>query len=699
MLLRWGYRQFTCCACASVAALVVAMVAGPIALDGSLLDLLVKAREVVFHTDDDPQPSPVAVIALDARSLASTELSSYPRVLLSPVWAGLLDSVFDGGVRAVGFDMILSYSANRFQPGFDLPFVAGLYNHREKVVLARSAATLPALPFLAALNNDERALGLAEVVADPDGRYRRVRASYDTKDGGALPSLADALLLRAKAPTIPNEIILAPRRHLEKIPTYAVVDVLRCAKTTPEALKQVFRGKIVLIGSTLAEEDRKVSSGRFLAPQRIDAPPIHPCGLKRLGASVPDSMTVPGVFIHAAAVEAVVNGRVMSTVPALVTVALSTVTAASGAALGMFLSPWLTLAFIFVTAILIFGAATVFLSADVWIPVALPLGALVIGPVIAYVVRYLVEERTRRRIQNAFSHYLSPMIVDRLASDASALKLGGERREVTVMFADLSGFTALSGKVEPEVLTRMVNQYLSHVVQAAEATNGYVDKFIGDAVMAIWGAPVGDTKHAVNAIRAAMAAAARIRQEKEAAEARGERSFSVKIGMNSGPAVVGNVGTENRYNYTAVGETVNVASRLESVPGIYGCQIVVGPRTAELAKEEFLMRELDWIKVKGREEPLAVFEPLVELEKAPRQQIERAQRFAQALKCYRAMRFADASVIWEELAKEEAIFAVSLDSKGELTINPSSILAERARVFAANPPVGAWDGIWVLTGK
>ncbi|MBI2987397.1 MAG: adenylate/guanylate cyclase domain-containing protein, partial [Deltaproteobacteria bacterium] len=395
----------------------------------------------------------------------------------------------------------------------------------------------------------------------------------------------------------------------------------------------------------------------------------------------------------------VVNGRVMSTVPALVTVALSTVTAASGAALGMFLSPWLTLAFIFVTAILIFGAATVFLSADVWIPVALPLGALVIGPVIAYVVRYLVEERTRRRIQNAFSHYLSPMIVDRLASDASALKLGGERREVTVMFADLSGFTALSGKVEPEVLTRMVNQYLSHVVQAAEATNGYVDKFIGDAVMAIWGAPVGDTKHAVNAIRAAMAAAARIRQEKEAAEARGERSFSVKIGMNSGPAVVGNVGTENRYNYTAVGETVNVASRLESVPGIYGCQIVVGPRTAELAKEEFLMRELDWIKVKGREEPLAVFEPLVELEKAPRQQIERAQRFAQALKCYRAMRFADASVIWEELAKEEAIFAVSLDSKGELTINPSSILAERARVFAANPPVGAWDGIWVLTGK
>src|SRR5262249_27240955 len=160
-------------------------------------------------------------------------------------------------------------------------------------------------------------------------------------------------------------------------------------------------------------------------------------------------------------------------------------------------------------------------------------------------------------------------------------------REVTVMFADLSGFTAMSGKVEPEVLNRLTNHYLGLIVEQVEATGGYVDKFIGDAVLALWGAPAPDARHAINGVRAALAAVARVRQEHDVAQSRGERGFSVKIGMNSGPAVVGNVGTEHRYNYTAVGETVNVASRLESVPGIYGCQIVIGPRTAELVRDEF----------------------------------------------------------------------------------------------------------------
>jgi len=639
-------------------------------------------------------------MALDKRSLESPDLAPYPRTLLAPVWASALDAVFGTGASAVGFDFLLGYSANQLLPNYDLPFLAALGKYREKIVLARSATTRPALQFLAALRNDEKSLGLGELVSDPDGSYRRVWATrYDVRSGQSLPSLAGALLLRAKAVSMPGEVVLAPRHHLEKIPTYALIDVLSCAKAAPEVLKQVFRNRIVLIGSTLPEEDRKISSGRFLTPQRYDGPVLHPCGLKRLGASVPDSQTVPGVFIHAAAVEAVVSGHITATTPRAIVAGLSAATATAGAAVGMFLTPWLAVAAILVVALLIFVAATSFLATDIWIPLALPLVALVGAPVVAYVMRYLVEERTRRQIQNAFSHYLSPTIVDRLASDASALKLGGERRDVTVMFADLSGFTALSGRVEPEVLTRMVNQYLSHIVQAVEATNGYVDKFIGDAVMAIWGAPVADPNHAGNGIRAALAAVERIRQEKEAAEKRGERSFSVKIGVNSGPAVVGNVGTEKRFNYTAVGETVNVASRLESVPSIYGCQIVVGPRTAELAKGEFLLCELDWIQVKGIEGALAIFEPLVELEKATHEQIERAQRFAQALTCYRAMRFAEAYEIWEPLAREEPGSLSANDGKGEPELNPPAVMAARASGLAVDPPVSPWDGVWVLSGK
>src|SRR5262249_29172632 len=464
-----------------------------------------------------------------------------------------------------------------------------------------------------------------------------------------------------------------------------VIDVLRCARQAPDSLSLAFAGKIVLVGGAMPEEDRRISSGWLLRPMRTDAPLLHPCGLRRLSASDPDSSSVPAVFLHAAAIEAVMTGGVPGRAPTIVVAGLTAATTAGGAALGFLLSPWLAAGAVTVIAAIGFAAATAALSMDLWVPLALPLTGLVVAPVLAYVVLYLVEQRTRRSIQHAFSHYLSRVIVDGLAADPGALRLGGERREITVMFADLSGFTALSGKVEPEVLTRLTNQYLGYIVEQIEATGGYVDKFIGDAVLAIWGAPATDASHAANGIQAALGATRRIHQEGEAARARGELAFSVKIGLNSGPAVVGNVGTERRFNYTAVGETVNVASRLESVPGLYGCRIVIGPRTAELGREDFLLRELDWIKVKGGAAPIAVFEPVGEPAKATPEDIDRARRFAEGLQHYRKMDFRGASTIWDCLAREEG--------------GPAATMAERARELAERPPAAGWDGVWVLTSK
>jgi len=699
MDIRRRYREFTCTLCALAAVVVAVLVGGHLLSDGLLLDLLVKAREVAFRFEDRPEQSPVAVVALDRRSLEAPELARYPRALMGPIWAAVMDDVFEAGARAVGFDLLFSYSANQFSPNLDAPFLAALNKHRERIVLARTGATLPALPFLAALRNDGAALGTAEILADRDGRYRHVRARYEATGGGAFAGLAGALLVRAKAPPIPGEVLLAPRRHLERIPAYAVVDVLRCAKQAPDALAQALGGKIVLVGGTLAEEDRKVSSGQFLTPVRVDSRLLHPCGLRRLGASDPDSTSVPGVFLHAAAIEAVVSGRMTSTAPIPVVAALAALTAAGGALLGLVLAPWVVVRAVMLIAVGLFGAGTVALAGDLWLPLALPLAMLLIAPALAYAVRYLVEERARLRIQHAFSHYLSPVVVDRLAEESSSLKLGGERSEVTVMFADLSGFTALSGKVEPEVLTHLTNQYLGYIVEEVDATGGYVDKFMGDAVLGIWGAPASDPGHAVNAIRAALAAATRIRREHGEATARGETGFSVKIGLNSGPAVVGNVGTVRRYNYTAVGETVNVASRLESVPTLFGCQVVIGPLTAELAKDEFLMRELDWILVKGAQAPFAVFEPLVEHAQATPEEIDRVRRFADALAHFRAMRFVEAYTIWDALAREEQEASSAFGGKSEPPPGPPAKMAERARAFAAHPPPEPWDGVWVLTSK
>src|SRR5207244_4388456 len=200
-----------------------------------------------------------------------------------------------------------------------------------------------------------------------------------------------------------------------------------------------------------------------------------------------------------------------------------------GSLLGFAIAPWIAAAGVAVLAIAGFGLALVLLPFGWWLPVAVPVAAAVISMVLAYVVRLLVEERRRRRVQEAFSHYLAPSIVDQLAEREAELRLGGERREVTVMFADLSGFTALSGKVGPERLMEVTNTYLGLIVEAVEATGGYVDKFIGDAVMAIWGAPLADPDHAASAARGALWALDRVMRAKADADRDGVPGYAVKI--------------------------------------------------------------------------------------------------------------------------------------------------------------------------
>jgi len=681
-----------------VAAAVVSIaLSPPVTTDGPLLDLIVALRAMATSASTK-STSPVAVIALDRRSLASPELVRYPRDLLGPVWTTTLTAALNAGARIVAFDEIFAYDPATLpgiDPAFDQSFLAALHQNRCRVVLARSVGTLPARPFAFSVGYD--ALGLSEVPPDPDGRYRHVPAWKQTADGRE-DSLTNVLLKRAGF-AMPKTVLITPRRHLERIPTYALVDVLRCADSSPAALAAAFGGKIVLVGGTLPEEDRKETSGRFLAPALSDSPLLAPCGLRTLGASSAGSDTVPGVFLHAAAAEAVATGDITLTAPTLTVALLASISAGVGAGVALLLAPWTTAALLATLAALLLGAAAFALQLGWWIPIAMPLYSLGAAPVLSWVVRYLVEERTRRRVINAFGHYLSPTIVEELAADPSALKLGGERREITVMFADLSGFTAMSGKVSPEILTATVNRYLSYVVAEVERAAGYVDKFIGDAVMAIWGAPVASPLHASKALRCAMRAAESVARAQREDESRGQAGFSIKIGLNSGPAVVGNVGTEHRYNYTAVGETVNLASRLEGVPGIYHCAIGLGPRTAELVREEFVVKELDWILVKGAHSAMPIYEPIVQRDAATSEQLARVARFAEALTHYRDGNFSTAASIWEELAGANSDSATGHDGHVDSHLSPELVMARRAREFMTNPPIQPWNAVNVLTTK
>ena len=686
--LRRHHRGLLGLFCALIASAASLLAGGSLpTADGGLFDLSVATRAALMPA---PERWPVAVIALDQRSLEAPELRNLPRVFLAPYWARMLDAVFAGGARAVGFDIIFAFTANRFQPDYDRPFLEQLSRHRGRVVLATSVGARVADPTFHAAGGS---VGYAELAPDADGVYRQVSARVRFADGTAEPTLAAATLERAGAPPMPASLLLVPKAHLETIPAYSLVDVIRCAGTAPGTLADAFADRIVLVGATLAEDGRKSTPDRFLRPPPHPEPSTNTaeagCALTRLGASYPESRTVPGVFVHAATVDAVVTGRIVTIAPVWSSATLSGLFAFGGTSLGFALTPWSAAAVLLAVLAGLFAMSSFVLGGGLWVAVALPGASMIGAAALAYVVRFLVEDRRRRRVQRAFSHYLAPQLVERLVESENELRLGGERREVSVMFADLTDFTAMSGRLRSQELMEMTNRYLGELAAAVEATGGYVNQFLGDAVMAIWGAPVADTDHAINAVRAALAAVARVDALRAADTARGQPGFGVKIGVNSGQATVGNVGAEKRYNYTAVGEIVNIASRLESLPGDYACRVVVGPLTAELAGKRFVLSELDWIRLLGKTEPISIFEPLCEYGEAGTAERAYVAAYEGALKTYRAGRFAEASARW----------GAALHPRAGALASPATVMAQRAAAFATRPPDSGWGAVWVKTSK
>ncbi len=243
-------------------------------------------------------------------------------------------------------------------------------------------------------------------------------------------------------------------------------------------------------------------------------------------------------------------------------------------------------------------------------------------------VNYFREQKQRQQIRSAFGFYLSPHMVEQLARSPEKLVLGGEERRMTILFSDVRGFTTISEhyKDDPQGLTHLMNRFLTPLTNAIIERKGTIDKYIGDAIMAFWNAPVDDAEQEANACDAALemqarAAALNVELKREA-DANGGvyMPLRVGIGLNTGPCVVGNMGSDFRFNYSVLGDTVNVASRLEARTKDYRLPLVIGSRTAERAKEKFATMEIDLIKVKGKKEPEAVFAVLgrAEIQQDPR---------------------------------------------------------------------------------
>ncbi len=314
-------------------------------------------------------------------------------------------------------------------------------------------------------------------------------------------------------------------------------------------------------------------------------------------------------------------------------------------------------------------------------------------------VNYFREQKQRQQIRSAFGYYLSPHMVEQLARSPEKLVLGGEERRMTILFSDVRGFTTISEhyKDDPQGLTRLMNRFLTPLTNAIIERKGTIDKYIGDAIMAFWNAPVDDAEQEANACDAALemqarAAALNVELKREA-DANGGVYMPLRIGvgLNTGPCVVGNMGSDFRFNYSVLGDTVNFASRLEARTKDYRLPLVIGSRTAEGAKDKFATMEIDLIQVKGKTQPEAVFAVLgrADLEQDPRCR-ELRELNAQMLAHFRKQDWDAALGLIDRCRKIANGFEVS---------GLYDMYVERIDAYRADPPGADWDGVYEAESK
>jgi adenylate cyclase len=326
-----------------------------------------------------------------------------------------------------------------------------------------------------------------------------------------------------------------------------------------------------------------------------------------------------------------------------------------------------------------------------WVPVVTPFFASWISYAGSAAYVSIVEGREKRFIRGAFGKYVSPAVVGEIAENPESLKLGGQKRPITVLFSDLAGFTTMSEKMEPEELIAHLNEYLTDMTRLVMDEEGTLDKYIGDAIMAFWNAPTELRDHADRALRCA------ILMQRKMAELNARwreddpdmKELQVRIGLNTGPVVVGNVGGENRFDYSAIGDPVNLGARLEPENKNYGTLTMASEFTIHAADPEgYRLRELDLIAVYGKREPVKVYE-VVELRgvKLPDHREEALRQYEQGLEVYRKMDW--------ELASKYFEAALEADPQD----GPSEVYLGRCREHIANPPPADWDFVVRRTVK
>lgn len=534
--------------------------------------------------------------------------------------------------------------------------------------------------------NSALAGGHFNAIPDQDGIVRRVPMLYGYK-GQLYESLSLAVArialeapeveldlyrnhghfllenLRVGNRTIPVDEYLQAlvpyRGHWGSFPYISACDIWHTRIEDPNLLKD----KIVLLGTTAQ-------------------------GLMDLRAT-PMANIYPGVEVHANLIAGILDNNIMSTLPFEKNVE-SLLLLLIG--LGMIILLPLCSPLIATIVTLGLSGLIIWVNLSIWnehlvFPLATTLLLIMTLFVFNMSYGYFVESRNKRYLTDLFGQYVPPTLVDEMSKNLGCqFSLEGESREMTVLFSDVRGFTSLSEGLDSKVLSELMNEYLTPMTHIIHEHRGTIDKYMGDAIMAFWGAPLRDSQHARHALDAALEMLGRLKEIQKQFKAKGWPQIQIGIGLNTGIMNVGNMGSQFRMAYTVLGDAVNLGSRLEGATKQYGVPIIVS-ETVRDAVPEYLYSPLDYVRVKGKAQPVAIFEPIGLREEVDESLVAEVAHYEQALTHYRQQHW--------EIAQEQ--FAQLCEQYPQRLLY--KIYAERVANFLTNPPDDNWDGVYTFTTK
>jgi adenylate cyclase len=614
-----------------------------------------------------PPSSDIAIVAIDEKSIA--ELGRWPWTRKQ--YVRFLDQIAAAQANVLLVDAFFS---ERETSAIDRSFAAAI-RRAGNVVLAvpfdfdKQAGGIRGTHSLPELENAAAGIAHINLVPEDDGVIRR-NILFIEENGKLVPSLGlrGAMAALGEKEFTPGsfEIILGDR-HVPvdgdysmwinyagptgNYPRYSFTDIAN-GRVDPALLK----GKVLFLGATaIGIYDMRVT-------------PFH--------------KNTPGVEVHAAVADNIISGRFIrrTGLEALIDMALIVILGLTAFYLTMRLRLHAAIPAVFLlTSGYIWLSYWFFLQGH-WISMIYPPMAAMIAVAAGGSFRYLVLDRSAREMRSMFSSYLSAKLVARLEKDPDAAQIGGDTKEVTVLFTDIKGFTSFSETRSPQEVVTRLNEYLAAMVQVIDRFDGTVDKFIGDGIMVYWGAPLAQPDHAKLAVACMLEMKKTMERLGAMWEKEGVVPFVIRGGALSGEVVAGNIGCHGKkMEYTLIGDTVNQASRLEGTAKYYGVSFLLGESTYLLTRDSYRFRELDKIRVVGKHVPVTVYELIGALSDPEKKWVA---EFEEALTLYRARK-------WEDAKKH---FSAILDEVPQDT--PSRIYLERCAYYRDNPPPIEWDGVF-----